>query len=292
MVVPPVTRLLGDEIAVPPPSASGVGRRVLFSSEHARTMLLSLEDGASIPVHAPKTQLVLSVVEGTGELLVNGELLWLSAGDVATVPTGAPRGLRALGGRFVAVAMVTPPPDEADHDPTAGTDPWPSESGVDLAQLIHTEHQGLIRPIDQLQELAQELPQIEPSLLKERLTESVRFLRHDLLHHAAAEEEVIYPAVDRVLRSTGGATRSMMMDHSRIAEMTGELERLLEGPVSEDLRSSAQRLLFGLEALISNHLNKEEAIYLPQLGRLGANGQADLLAHLQGHGSGGPEVEV
>jgi len=40
-------------------------------------------------------------------------------------------------------------------------------------------------------------------------------------------------------------------------------------------------------------LNPQEKLEIAtQLGRLGANGQADLLAHLQGHGSGGPEVEV
>jgi quercetin dioxygenase-like cupin family protein len=96
---------------------------VLFENEHLRAVLAALDEGQSIPLHAPALDLVVAVVDGTGELAAGDAVHHVRAGDVAVVPAGARRGLRASGGRMVALLVVSPPPGAAHH--AVQHTPWP-----------------------------------------------------------------------------------------------------------------------------------------------------------------------
>lgn len=82
--------------------------------EHLKAMLVCFEPGQFIPVHAPKLDLALVVLEGSGRLVAGEEEVSLQAGSVAFIPAGETRGIKA-DTRLVAFQVVSPPPTEADH---------------------------------------------------------------------------------------------------------------------------------------------------------------------------------
>lgn len=126
-------------------TAEGFGRRVLFSTERFRVILAAFEPGQEIPIHAPAVDLAVAVLEGTGELYAGDAVYDLRAGDVAVIPAGQTRGLRARGGRLVALHVVSPPPTAADHAAVAAGAGWPAaDVGADPAASIDAEHAELL----------------------------------------------------------------------------------------------------------------------------------------------------
>ncbi len=106
-------------------SSEGFGRRRLAGTERFLAVLAALEDGQQIPPHAPPLDLVMTIVEGAGQVMVGDTVRSISAGDANVAPAGAVRGVRAIGGRRLADNAVSPPPgpDDHDHVPVA----WPEE---------------------------------------------------------------------------------------------------------------------------------------------------------------------
>jgi iron-sulfur cluster repair protein YtfE (RIC family) len=110
-------------------------------------------------------------------------------------------------------------------------------------------------------------------------------LIHQLIPHAQAEEQVLYPAVGRLLRALE-ATETMSRDHLEVIRLTEELEalrlHLFYAPLSESDEQTLRRVLYGLYAIIKLHLAKEEEIYLPILeARLSAE-EVDHLVEAMG----------
>jgi iron-sulfur cluster repair protein YtfE (RIC family) len=105
-------------------------------------------------------------------------------------------------------------------------------------------------------------------------------LIHHLIPHAQAEEQVLYPAVGRLLRAVE-ATETMSRDHLEVIRLTEELEalrlRLFYTPLSESDKQALRRILYGLYAIIKLHLAKEEEIYLPILEARLPAGEVDHL---------------
>ena len=89
----------------------------------------------------------------------------------------------------------------------------------------------------------------------------VLFLRVELLPHAAAEERVLYPAVDSVLGTRGYATATMVLDHKAILRLTDELAALAAGANADAFNRKA----LALGAVLQNHFAKEEEFILPIL---------------------------
>lgn len=263
-------------------SSDGFGRRILFDGEGMRAVLVALEAGQEIPVHAPRLDVIVSVLAGMGRVMAGDEAHSVRAGDVAVIPAGARRGLRAEGGRLVALHVVSPPPGEADHA-RADHAVWPApEPAPDVAGLIRHEHEGLHEEVDKLGVLAEALPMLNGREARKQLGEVTRFLREDLLSHAHEEERSVYPAVERVLGAAGGATRTMAVDHRHIAALVADLEDLAEGSISEAQQAPVRRVLHELRALLEVHLQKEEEVYLPLLARLSPEERRSLYAQLAG----------
>jgi hemerythrin-like domain-containing protein len=107
--------------------------------------------------------------------------------------------------------------------------------------------------------------------LRSAVGDALSFLDETLLPHAAAEDEVLYPFVGHLLGSAL-ATATMHRDHAEVLGLTHELARLLERlsgaseVVLDDRTANAlRRVLYGLFAIITLHLAKEDEIYLPLL---------------------------
>lgn len=115
---------------------------------------------------------------------------------------------------------------------------------------------------------------------RELVDEVFEFLEVHLIPHAAAEDAVLYPAVERFLGAPGSMA-TLSRDHVEVVRLTSELGRLRDhlavvrpGHIQEqDLR----RVLYGLYALVRVHFAKEEEILVPILERGLSSDDADRL---------------
>ena len=83
-------------------------------SERSRALLVCLEPGQFIPVHAPGVDIVFVILEGEGTLVAGDREEPVGPGAIAFAAAGEARGLQART-RLVAVHVVSPPPTETDH---------------------------------------------------------------------------------------------------------------------------------------------------------------------------------
>ncbi len=123
---------------------------------------------------------------------------------------------------------------------------------------------------------------------REDLNALIALLEGELLEHARAERDHLYPTIDEVVQKHGRATATMDIDHEaiekRVHDVTVAVERLRVASGRQE-RADAKRLLrealLRLEALLGVHMEKEERVYLPLLeAHLGTEEQRALLRRL------------
>lgn len=259
----------------------GFGRRILASTERMTVVLAGFEPGQEIPAHAPDVDLVVSVLDGDGLVRIGEDVHHVRAGDVATIPAGKVRGIKAGPAGMIALHVVSPPPTDADHATPRPDLAWPEPGRATVGEAVAAEHAELRPVVDGLGELADRAGDLAPDERRRRLGDTVAFLRGSLLPHAAAEENTLYPAAERVLRARGGAVRTMTLGHERIAALVDELEA---AAASDDV-ARLPRVLHSLRAIVLLHLDEEEQVYLPALAGLSAD-EAEVLAArlgIEGH---------
>jgi len=134
-----------------------------------------------------------------------------------------------------------------------------------LPQRVRDEHRELMIPIELLRTLADSIGSTSAESIREGVGQAYTFLIHQLIPHAQAEEQVLYPTVGRLLRALE-ATETMSRDHLEVIRLTEELEtlrmHLFYTSMSESDEQALRRVLYGLYAIIKLHLAKEEEIYL------------------------------
>jgi len=92
--------------------------RSVFRSDRMKVVLGYFEPGQFIPVHAPDSDVAITVREGRGVVREDDDDHAVRPGDVVVVPAGEERGVRADdGGRLEATLVTAPPPTDAEHDP-------------------------------------------------------------------------------------------------------------------------------------------------------------------------------
>ena len=91
--------------------------REAYASDRLKVVLGYFEPGQFIPVHAPDSDVVVSVKRGHGTVRDGEADRAVAPGDVVIVPAGEDRGVRAGDERLEAVLVTAPPPDGADHEP-------------------------------------------------------------------------------------------------------------------------------------------------------------------------------
>ena len=137
-----------------------------------------------------------------------------------------------------------------------------------LPPVVREEHRELVAHLEVVRTVADSIGSAAIEPLRDAVGQVYRFLIHQLIPHAQAEEQVLYPTVGRVLRAVE-ATETMSRDHLEVIRLTEELEalrlRLFYEPVSTSDQQALRLLLYGLYAIIRLHLAKEEEIYLPML---------------------------
>jgi iron-sulfur cluster repair protein YtfE (RIC family) len=126
---------------------------------------------------------------------------------------------------------------------------------------LREEHAHLRPHLDELDALADGLDTWTDNT-PARLDAVLDFLRGHLVPHARAEEDVLYPAVERAMAAPG-ATSTMVADHREIVRRTDELAvSAAAGPAAAP---TLRRQLYGLRAILDLHFDKEEEVLLPVL---------------------------
>jgi heavy metal translocating P-type ATPase len=153
----------------------------------------------------------------------------------------------------------------------------PSGEGVHLtgsdsliAQRFEGEHVMIRSDLEQLLSVADALGTLDPADVLPAVRRVHRLLTEEVLPHEKAEQDILYPALDRVLggnEPTGPMTRS----HVEIAHRVRRLGQLIEDigdaePDVEDI-DDLRRMLYGLHAILRLHTVQEEESYL-SLGEL------------------------
>jgi iron-sulfur cluster repair protein YtfE (RIC family) len=134
---------------------------------------------------------------------------------------------------------------------------------------LRARHRALVGQIEELRVAAAGASDLDRAAVQRRVARAITFLSDGLLPHARAEEETLYPVVERTLGSPG-CTTTMRRDHVEIARMTEALrflEARLRSNPTRDTIEALRRLLYGLHAVVMLHLAKEEELYLPILDR-------------------------
>lgn len=75
-------------------SATGPEPNVLFQNERIKVIAAGLEAGQEIPEH-PEALAVYHVLEGKGQMMVDGEPIAVGPGATVVTPAGSTRGLAA-----------------------------------------------------------------------------------------------------------------------------------------------------------------------------------------------------
>jgi iron-sulfur cluster repair protein YtfE (RIC family) len=140
---------------------------------------------------------------------------------------------------------------------------------VAVTEPLRVEHRALARQVDELAHTAVWISTAPAPVVREKLQRAVTFLRHHLVPHALAEEEVLYPAVEGAMQAPG-ATETMRRDHSEVLRRLEALEELrdrISDTPTEAQRDDLAAALHGLHAIVALHVAKEEEIYLPILDK-------------------------
>lgn len=137
-----------------------------------------------------------------------------------------------------------------------------------LIQPLHDEHQELFPHVDRILQIAEIVGDATVNEIRNGVEEVYDFLAYHLVPHALAEDEALYPIIQKVL-SSPDATKTMSRDHVEIGRYIDELAILKRGLTSESLAvaqtKSLRRVLYGVYALVKVHFAKEEEVYLPIL---------------------------
>lgn len=156
-----------------------------------------------------------------------------------------------------------------------------SLAGADaaLARRFQEEHRVIRADLDCLRQAADALGRRSPHEAMAEVRQVHALLASQVVPHEQAEEQLLYPAVDRILGGTH-PTGPMSRAHVEIAHQTRRLGQLLDdigpdGPDVEDL-VELRGLLYGLYAVLRLHTTQEEESYL-SLGDQGAIPETSVL---------------
>jgi len=89
---------------------------VLHESDAQKVVMGYFRPGQFIPVHAPDSDVAITVHEGSGIVREGDRTHEVEPGSVVVVPAGEPRGVRAET-ELEATLVTAPPPGEEAHEP-------------------------------------------------------------------------------------------------------------------------------------------------------------------------------
>src|SRR5512147_1646412 len=161
---------------------------------------------------------------------------------------------------------------------------WRKKKMTTLTQPLRDEHKELLPHVETLKTAADQVSEILSESAKKDIQDAYEFLAYHLIPHAIAEDQALYPVVQKVMGASK-ATATMSRDHVEVGRLTAELKVFLPaaaGKISDGQVAGLRRVLYGLYALVKVHFAKEEEIYLPLLdARLTEDEARELFAAME-----------
>jgi iron-sulfur cluster repair protein YtfE (RIC family) len=135
---------------------------------------------------------------------------------------------------------------------------------AELTARFQAEHEVIRADIDELRAAADALGLIAPGQAMAHVRRAYRLLADEIGPHESAEQNQLYPAIDRILGRD--ATATMARAHAEVAHQTRRLGALVgeigggepDGADVAELRA----LLYGLHAILKLHTAQEDESYL------------------------------
>ena len=93
-----------------------------------------------------------------------------------------------------------------------------------VTEPLRAEHAELLPRLESLRDAAPALEDHDNEALP-TVDTALAFLRDSLIPHAQAEDAVLYPVVEQVMKAPG-ATATMSRDHVEVSRLTADLQRL------------------------------------------------------------------
>jgi hypothetical protein len=132
------------------------------------------------------------------------------------------------------------------------------------------EHRDLVNGINRVHDVGCAIGRTAMPELRLQVLGVVRWIDGVLEPHIAWEEGWLYPEIDR-RAGTPWATRAARFDHAQVRELVSrvrsEREALGTGP-ELDQHDELRCHLFGLEAMLRAHIEREERFLMPLLDEL------------------------
>ena len=132
---------------------------------------------------------------------------------------------------------------------------------------IEHEHRDLGRGINRIHEVACQVGRRAAPQLSADVLGVLRWFDTTLEPHMAWEEAMLYPEIDR-RTATPWATRAARFEHHQIREVVAGLRagnREVANHDTDDPQAGVRCRLFGLEALLRTHVEREERFLIPEL---------------------------
>ena len=136
-----------------------------------------------------------------------------------------------------------------------------------ITQPLRDEHKELLPHVEILKQAADQVSEVLSEHARQDIGESYKFLAYHLIPHAYAEEQALYPVVQKAMGAPQ-ATATMSRDHVEVGRLTEELKTRLPlryTRLDAEQVAGLRGVLYGLYALVKVHFAKEEEIYLPLL---------------------------
>lgn len=138
-----------------------------------------------------------------------------------------------------------------------------SPSTPRATERLRAEHASLRREAARLPRVAADISEWTAPDTPDQLQQIRGFLSSRLLPHAASEEAVLYPLLDKVMGAEQ-STATMVADHAEIHERSDALAAVVaavgQGPPSPAEAEALREHLYALWAIVRLHLDKEEKI--------------------------------
>jgi hemerythrin-like domain-containing protein len=133
--------------------------------------------------------------------------------------------------------------------------------------FVEREHSELAAGIERIHELGGRVGSFTPQDLAAGLLHVLDWFDTVLVPHAVWEEYMLYDRIDQSA-GTVWATKLMRFEHGQLRRLVANLatdrQRLLAMPTHE-LLTELRADLFGLEALLMAHIEREEVFLFPLL---------------------------
>lgn len=152
-----------------------------------------------------------------------------------------------------------------------------------MMNRVREEHREMLPHVKAMRTTAELIGHTPHSVVVARCEEALQFVRHHLLPHARAEEQFLYPVLDRLERARLGSAL-LRWDHELMEKLSEDLRREWEKLVSnrlmtDDVERRVRETLLGLHDLIVGHFGKEDDLVIPLLEANLSQEEADEIEH-------------